>query len=106
MSTRPKDLALLRTLAIAFAGLSLPLVWPGMLAHLVGDMPGVAVHGHEAPGLSSLLVASDLLTFGAYTVIAGTLATIVSLNRRSLPFDWVVLAFGLFIVACGFTHLM
>ncbi|WP_155300295.1 sensor histidine kinase [Deinococcus kurensis] len=42
----------------------------------------------------------------SYTVIAGILGWIVYRNRQALPFDWVVLAFGLFIVACGLTHVM
>ncbi|MFB9994764.1 ATP-binding protein [Deinococcus oregonensis] len=59
-----------------------------------------------APSLTLLHLSADGLIGVAYTFIAGILAYIVYQHRRLLPFDWVVLAFGLFIVACGTTHFM
>lgn len=42
----------------------------------------------------------------AYLAIWVTLAYVVFKVRRDLPFHWVFLAFGLFIIACGGTHFM
>lgn len=65
-------------------------------------------HGHcylWTPGLVWLHVVSDALTGLAYTSIPFTLLHIVR-RRRDLPFNWIFLCFGLFIIACGTTHLM
>ncbi|MGP1387173.1 MAG: ATP-binding protein [Thainema sp.] len=52
-----------------------------------------------------LHVLSDGLTAIAYYSIPITLLYFVR-RRQDLPFDWVFLLFGAFIVACGTTHLM
>ena len=105
MLARPAP-SLWRTLAIAAAGLTTPLLWPGVLPNLLTTLPGMGMHGALPPALNLLTLSSDLLIGVAYTFIAGVLGLIVYQNRRSLPFDWVILAFGLFIVACGLTHIM
>lgn len=51
-------------------------------------------------------VISDAIIGLAYIAISATLAYLVSRNRGDIPFSWMFLAFGLFIVSCGFTHLM
>lgn len=51
-------------------------------------------------------VASDVLIGLSYVVIAATLVHFIRTARRDLPFSYVFLAFGLFIVACGGTHFM
>lgn len=96
-----------RILLLLLVSLLLPLLWPGVLGNLWSTQ-GFELDHHETwrPALVSLHVGSDLLIGLAYTSIASILALIVSRNRAYLPFDWVVLAFGLFIVACGFTHVM
>lgn len=95
-----------RTLAIAVLGLLLPLLWPGVLRHLF-DTAGFTITGMDQPrALSVLHVGADALIGVAYTFISAVLAYIVFQHRRIIPFDWVVLAFGLFIVACGLTHFM
>jgi PAS domain S-box-containing protein len=58
------------------------------------------------PGLVWTHVISDTLTGIAYTVISCTLAYLIFKGRRDIPFHWMFLAFGLFIVACGGTHVM
>ena len=104
MLTRPTP-SLWRTLAIAGVGLTAPLLWPGVLQNLLTF--DARPHLHAAPrALDVLTLTADLLIGVAYTVIAGILGWIVYRNRQHLPFDWVVLAFGLFIVACGMTHVM
>lgn len=57
------------------------------------------------PGLVWLHVVSDLLIALAYFTIPVTLIWFVR-KRRDLPFSWMFGLFGVFIVACGSTHLM
>lgn len=56
--------------------------------------------------LMTLHVVSDLLIGSAYIAISTTLAFLVIRARRQIPFQWMFLAFGAFIIACGVTHLM
>ncbi|WP_062295120.1 PAS domain-containing protein [Nostoc piscinale] len=65
-------------------------------------------HGHcylWKPGLVWLHVVSDSLTAIAYYSIPFMLVYFVS-KRKDLPFDWIFLMFGAFIIACGTTHVM
>src|ERR1700722_4095112 len=56
--------------------------------------------------LITLHVGSDTLIWISYSMIAITLTSIAYENKRVIPFRGMFLAFGAFIVACGFTHLM
>jgi signal transduction histidine kinase len=56
--------------------------------------------------LIALHVGSDALIWLSYVAISCTLVYLVWRARREVPFSWMFLAFGLFIVACGFTHFM
>jgi PAS domain S-box-containing protein len=56
--------------------------------------------------LLALHAVTDALIGGSYVAISATLGYLVYRARRDVPFHWVVLAFGLFIVACGTTHLI
>jgi signal transduction histidine kinase len=70
---------------------------------------GYAPHGYcilWQPGLLWFHVGTDTLIGTAYVAIAGTLAYLVYRAHRDLPFHWVLLAFGAFIIACGGTHFM
>ena len=58
------------------------------------------------PQLVWVSVVSDTVIALSYIAISATLALLVHRTRRDIPFSWVFLAFGLFIVACGCTHLM
>src|SRR5262249_35211165 len=81
---------------------------PRFLEHLL-TADGFMPHGHcylWNPGLVWLHVTSDSLIAAAYVAISGMLVYLVRRARRSIPFEWVFLAFGLFIVACGGTHMM
>ncbi|MDX2239448.1 MAG: PAS domain S-box protein [Leptolyngbyaceae cyanobacterium bins.302] len=69
---------------------------------------GFIPHGHcylWKPELVWLHVISDSLIAIAYYSIPLTLFYFVR-KRQDLPFNWVFLLFGSFIVACGTTHLM
>ncbi|CAG1022264.1 two-component system, LuxR family, sensor histidine kinase DctS [Methylococcales bacterium] len=58
-----------------------------------------------SPGLLWLHVLSDALIVLAYYSIPLTLIYFIK-NRKDLPYPWLFTMFGLFIVACGTTHLL
>jgi PAS domain S-box-containing protein len=57
------------------------------------------------PGLVWLHVVSDSLIALAYFSIPITLVYFIR-KRRDLPFNWMFVCFGVFILACGGTHAM
>ena len=66
-------------------------------------------HGHcylWKPGLVWLQVLANLCIGLAYVSISLTLVYLARRMKRALPFHWVYLAFGLFIISCGITHFM
>jgi PAS domain S-box-containing protein len=68
----------------------------------LGFMP----HGHcylWSPAMVWTQVSANLLIGLAYAAIATTLVILVR-QIRSIPFAWVYLAFGTFILSCGLTH--
>lgn len=69
---------------------------------------GFTSHGQSylmRPEIIWLHVVSDALIAMAYFSILVTLAYFVR-KRRDLPYYWMFVIFGLFIFACGMTHLM
>ena len=58
-----------------------------------------------SPGVLWMNVIADILIAMAYFTIPFALLYIVR-RRRDLPFDWLVVCCGVFIVACGLTHVM
>jgi PAS domain S-box-containing protein len=80
-----------------------------MLALLTdGLLEAFIPHGHcylWKPGLVGLHLVSDSLIALAYYSIPLTLVYFVR-QRRDLPFSWIFLLFGAFIIACGTTHMM
>src|SRR5947207_3602951 len=83
------------------------LIWPGLLSRLLSTsfLPHAYCYLRQ-PALVWTHVTADFLIGLAYVVISGTLAYLVYRARREIPFHWMFLAFGLFIVACGGTHFM
>jgi len=74
----------------------------------VFSIEGLMPHGHcylWDPWLVWMHALSDAFIFGAYTVIPILLVQIVR-ARKDLPFHWMLFCFGIFIIACGGTHLM
>ena len=66
-------------------------------------------HGHcylWKPSLVGLHVISDISIGVAYAAISLTLLFLVRQTQREIPFHWMILAFGAFIIACGCTHFM
>lgn len=83
-------------------------LWPGWFKNLFAS-EGFLPHLYcylEKPGLVLLHVVSDSLIGLAYVAISATLTYLVYRARRDIPFHWVLLAFGLFIITCGATHFM
>lgn len=69
---------------------------------------GFMPHGHcylWKPELVWLHVVSDALIALSYVSIPFTLVYFVR-KRRDIPFHWMFLCFGMFIIACGTTHMM
>src|SRR6185436_6742955 len=65
-------------------------------------------HGHcflWTPSLLWLNVISDSLIALSYLTIPFTLIYFIR-KRQDLPFDWMFGAFGVFILACGGTHVL
>ena len=66
-------------------------------------------HGHCYMWNQSLVrlhVWSDLSIGAAYVAISLTLWILVRRARTDIPFHWMFIAFGAFIIACGATHFM
>ena len=94
---------------IAAAALLLPtFLWPDFWAKTLSTQ-GFLPHSYcftWQPGVIWLNAGSDATIGLSYLAISGTLAVLVNKTRREIPFSWMFLAFGAFIVACGMTHLM
>ena len=58
------------------------------------------------PTLITVNLAADLLIGLSYVVISLTLVYLVRASQGAIPFHWMFLAFGTFIIACGGTHFM
>ena len=83
------------------------LVWPGLLAKLL-ESTGFHPHGTCYLWKSELIwlhLISDSLIGLAYMSIPMTLIYFVR-KRTDLPFHWMFICFGVFIIACGATHFM
>jgi PAS domain S-box-containing protein len=93
-------------LAVIAVLLSVPVIGQAFgwtLFSSSGFMP----HGHcflWKPSLLWLHVTSDLVIGLSYVAISATLGWLVYRARADMPFHWMILAFGLFIIACGGTH--
>src|SRR5689334_4507479 len=73
------------------------------------DIDRFMPHGHcyqWDPGILWTSVISDALIFAAYVSIPFTLVFQIMRKRKDLPFNRMFVCFGVFIVACGLTHLM
>lgn len=89
------------------ASLGLLYFWPQLVKNLFSAdyMP----HGNcyfWTPDLVWLHVLSDSLIGLSYWAITITLAALVYKTRKDIPFAKMFVAFGIFIITCGTTHLM
>ncbi len=82
------------------------LTLPALLQMFTGH-EGLEPRG-EALGWNALLITihilADLSTALSYIAIAAMLGFLAVKARSGLPFMWTFVAFGVFSIACGFTH--
>ncbi|MGB6475203.1 MAG: sensor histidine kinase [Candidatus Sulfotelmatobacter sp.] len=83
------------------------IIWPRMTHWLLATdfLPHAYCYLGNARLVWSNVVADSLIAT-AYLAISVTLGYLGYRGRRDIPFHWMFLAFGLFILACGGTHLM
>lgn len=83
------------------------LAWPALGRNITGlpFMPHVTCYLGNTTLITVNLV-SDLLIGISYVVISLTLVYLVRASEGGIPFHWMFLAFGTFIIACGGTHFM
>ncbi|HEX8551192.1 MAG TPA: ATP-binding protein [Abditibacteriaceae bacterium] len=79
-------------------------IWSGLL-DTNGFLPRTQC-GPWTPALLRLHLVSDFFIWAAYLAIPCVLIYFASKRRGDLPFQQVFWLFGLFIVACGTTHLL
>lgn len=103
---------LVDTLLVGSVGLAIVLslyfLWMKWL-HLLLNTDGLPPHGYCLlwnPELVTLHVSSDMIIGLSYVAISVTLLYFVLQTRHNLPFHWIFIAFGTFIIACGITHFM
>lgn len=88
-------------------GLAMILV-PGLIEKILS--PGAFMpHIHcylDDPRMVRLQGWSDFIIGSSYMLISGALAYLVLRMRREIPFQWMFLAFGIFIFSCGWTHFL
>jgi len=100
-----------RQLTYFLAGMALLLVtaaaWPTLGRNVTGlpFMPHATCYLGNSTLIGVNLVA-DLLIGISYVVISLTLVYLVRASKGGIPFHWMFLAFGTFIIACGGTHFM
>jgi len=102
--TRQLLYAMAALLAIAAAPF---LIWPALAGRILAAnfLPHLYCYLGK-PGLVWTHVIADSCIGLAYFTISVTLAYLVHKGRRDIPFHWMFLAFGAFIIACGGTHFM
>ena len=101
---RPQALSQLRVVGIAATALLFLVVASSFAQRSFGN--GFLPHGYcftWVPALLWLNVGSDALIALSYLSIPLTLVHLVR-RRQDIPFGWMYLLFGTFIVACGATH--
>jgi signal transduction histidine kinase len=101
------DSWLVRSSLAATAVLLLLFVWTKLI-NVFADQ-GFGPHGEcllWLPSLITLFVGSDTSIGLAYVSISVTLIYLVYRARHTMPFQWIFVAFGIFIIACGATHFM
>ena len=99
---------LLYGMALLLAMAAAPfLIWPALVGRILAAnfLPHLYCYLGK-PGLVWTHVIADSCIGLAYLTISGTLVYLVQKGRGDIPFHWMFLAFGAFIIACGGTHFM
>jgi len=93
---------------IALAALAAAVLIPGGIPNLLsssGFMPHATCYLRN-PKIIALHVTADGVIGVSYVCISLALGYLVYKASRDIPFHWMFLAFGLFIISCGMTHFM
>ena len=111
--TQRRDWRMLSYGAALLAPAAVLLVaWPRLAANLFATGSGEQMfmpHGMcylWVPQLYFMHVSSDLLIGLSYVAISSTLIYLIYRARHDMPFSWIFVAFGVFIIACSATHFM
>lgn len=86
--------------------------WPKLAANLFASGFGeqsFMPHGMcylWVPQVLWMNVSSDFLIGVSYLAISSTLIYLIYRARKDMPFSWIFVAFGVFILACAGTHFM
>lgn len=95
--------------AVTGVGLLSVGIWVAAQYNAVGALFSTDFMPHSyclgQPGLIWTNAVSDSLIWLSYIAISVGLVALLRKTQALLGFRWVFVAFGLFIVACGFTHL-
>src|SRR5690348_16134236 len=83
------------------------LIWPAFAGRVLAEnfLPHLYCYAGKSELVWTHVVADSLIGL-SYLTISGTLVYLVEKGRRDIPFHWMFLAFGMFIVACGGTHFL
>jgi PAS domain S-box-containing protein len=98
---------LLWAMVLAASAISPLLLWPSLWRDAFSSayLPHSFCYLRQT-NLILVHLVSDVLIGSAYVAISISLAYFVHRARHEMPFEWMFLAFGLFIVSCGMTHFM
>ena len=88
---------------VGLSALALPIAATQM--HSTGFLPHLYCYLADGPLVWTNVIADTMIGL-SYVAISYTLLYLVRRSQGAIPFHWLVLAFGLFIVACGATHFM
>ena len=112
MQTQSIKPAYLNSLVIAVLVLAplvaIALYLPG-LGKRIFSAEGFLPHLHCYMGdqkLVMLHVICDALVGLSYVAISSSLGVLVYRSHQHIPFQWILIAFGIFILSCGGTHFM
>lgn len=87
-------------------------IWPKLAGNLFASgFGGESFMPHGmcylwVPQLLWMHVTSDFLIGVSYLAISSTLIYLIYRARKDMPFSWIFVAFGVFILACAGTHFM
>jgi PAS domain S-box-containing protein len=96
--------AVILAFSMAVSWFALPQFWSKTLS-TQGFLPHSYCYVLQ-PGVIWLNAGSDVVIGVAYLFVSAALAALVLRSGGGIPFSWMIVAFGIFIVACGLTHLM
>ena len=106
-SPRPGRLLLGSSIATTILAAAVLLMMPAAIGSMLSsDFMPHAMCFLSNKQLILLHAGSDTIIWLSYLAISLTLVYLVWRTRREMPFSWMFLAFGTFIVACGFTHIL